>query len=397
MNVLTANPDAVLVSAETVAGLQLSPGDLLNLRIQDDTTKKIRTIPFHYAGIVNEFPTAPQGQLLGRQCRLLGATDRLRRRGRVPHRYRRPKPASPSRQRFATRLALQATVTDISQVRAEVGSSLTSVNLAGLTRLELTFAVLLAAAAGGLVLAAGLAERRRSLAIISVTGRPPASASRPRISEAAVVTIGGLAGERWWHGAVGDARQGAYRRVRPAAFGRSPCPSATWALRCLAVVAALDGRRSPPPVRRPDLPSKSSASCSAAASRVGHVLRGSRRGLAQESALRRGRRHLPLAAAARSSLSSSQLPVWAARVVFLLGLLNIASAVVRRSPRLLDWSQDYLPPFGAVASVAVVGIGVGCGLLVMARGCAGVSSGPGWQQWRYSAQRSPFTCYAARS
>jgi lysyl-tRNA synthetase, class II len=76
----------------------------------------------------------------------------------------------------------------------------------------------------------------------------------------------------------------------------------------------------------------------------------------------------PLTAAAPSSLSSSRLPVWAARVVFLLGLLNIASAVVRRSPRLLDWSQDYLPPFGAVASVAVIGIGVGCGLLVMARG-----------------------------
>jgi lysyl-tRNA synthetase class 2 len=76
----------------------------------------------------------------------------------------------------------------------------------------------------------------------------------------------------------------------------------------------------------------------------------------------------PPAAAASSRESSSRLPLWAARVVFLLGLLNIASAVVRRSPRLLDWSQDYLPPFGAVASVAVVGIGVGCGLLVMARG-----------------------------
>lgn len=76
----------------------------------------------------------------------------------------------------------------------------------------------------------------------------------------------------------------------------------------------------------------------------------------------------PRTAAAPAPLSSSRLPLWAARVVFLLGLLNIASAVVRRSPRLLDWSQDYLPPFGAVASVAVIGIGVGCGLLVMARG-----------------------------
>jgi lysyl-tRNA synthetase, class II len=76
----------------------------------------------------------------------------------------------------------------------------------------------------------------------------------------------------------------------------------------------------------------------------------------------------PPAAAASSREASSRLPVWAARAVFLLGLLNIASAVARRSPRLLDWSEDYLPPFGAVASVAVVGIGVGCGLLVMAHG-----------------------------
>ena len=76
----------------------------------------------------------------------------------------------------------------------------------------------------------------------------------------------------------------------------------------------------------------------------------------------------PRPTAASRSPSSSRLPVWAARAVFLLGLLNIASAVLRRSPRLLDWSQDYLPPFGAVASVAVIGIGVGCGLLAMARG-----------------------------
>jgi hypothetical protein len=48
-----------------------------------------------------------------------------------------------------------ATVTDITHTRMQVGSSLTSVNQAGLTRLELTFAFLLVASAGGLVLAAG--------------------------------------------------------------------------------------------------------------------------------------------------------------------------------------------------------------------------------------------------
>ena len=63
----------------------------------------------------------------------------------------------------------------MTQARSQVGSSLTSVNLAGLTRLELVFAVLLAASAGGIVLAVGLAERRRSLAILSVLGRDGAS------------------------------------------------------------------------------------------------------------------------------------------------------------------------------------------------------------------------------
>jgi hypothetical protein len=54
---------------------------------------------------------------------------------------------------------------------------------------------------------------------------------------------------------------------------------------------------------------------------------------------------LPLRTAAASSpLSSGRLPMWAARIMFLLGLLNIASAAVRKSPRLVDWSQGYCRP-----------------------------------------------------
>jgi putative ABC transport system permease protein len=193
IGVLTAKPDAVLVSAETVQDFQLSSGDLLNLRIQDDTTKKLRTIPFHYAGIVKEFPTAPRDSFL------IANADYVARQtgsdavgaflidtgGR-----NQPAVAAAIRDKVGT----AATVSDITQVRAQVGSSLTSVNLAGLTRLELTFAVLLAAAAGGLVLAAGLAERRRSLAIISVLGARRRQLRGLVLSEAAVVTAGGLAG-----------------------------------------------------------------------------------------------------------------------------------------------------------------------------------------------------------
>ena len=193
MNVLAANPDAVLVSAETVQDFQLNPGDLLNLRIQDDTTKKMRTIPFHYAGIVNEFPTAPRDSFLVANANYLAQQTGSDAVGAFlidTGGRNQPAVAAALRHEVGTR----ATVTDISYVRAEVGSSLTSVNLAGLTRLELTFAVLLAAAAGGLVLAAGLAERRRSLAIISVLGGRRGQLRGLVLSEAAVVTIGGLSG-----------------------------------------------------------------------------------------------------------------------------------------------------------------------------------------------------------
>jgi putative ABC transport system permease protein len=82
----------------------------------------------------------------------------------------------------------------VTQARSQVGSSLTSVNLAGLTRLELVFAVLLAASAGGIVLAVGLAERRRSLAILSVLGARRRQLRGLALSEGLLITVGGLIG-----------------------------------------------------------------------------------------------------------------------------------------------------------------------------------------------------------
>jgi len=60
MAVLAAKPDSILVSDETVKDFQLQPGDLLNLRIEERPTRQLKTVPFHYAGIVKEFPTAPK-------------------------------------------------------------------------------------------------------------------------------------------------------------------------------------------------------------------------------------------------------------------------------------------------------------------------------------------------
>jgi putative ABC transport system permease protein len=193
MATLAAHPDAVLVSAETVTDFQLNPGDLLNLRLQDTTTKRLRTVPFHYAGIVKEFPTAPRDSFFVANAAYVAKATGSDAVGAYlidTGGKNQPAVASTLRQKLGT----AAVVTDITQTRAQVGSSLTSVNLAGLTRLELTFAVLLAASAGGLVLAAGLAERRRTLAIISVLGARRRQLRGLVFSEAGLVTLGGLAG-----------------------------------------------------------------------------------------------------------------------------------------------------------------------------------------------------------
>ena len=190
---LAAQPDAILVSAETIKDFQLAPGDLLNLRLQDSGTKKLQTVPFHYAGIVKEFPTAPKDSFFVANSDYITKVTGSNAVGAflVDTGGTNQSTISADLQR---RLGAAATISDVTQARSQVGSSLTSVNLAGLTRLELAFAVLLAASAGGIVLAVGLAERRRSLAILSVLGARRRQLRGLALSEGLLITIGGLIG-----------------------------------------------------------------------------------------------------------------------------------------------------------------------------------------------------------
>ena len=72
-----------------------------------------------------------------------------------------------------------------------ISSSLTAVDLRGLTRLELSFAFILLAAASGLVLALGLAERRRTFAILSALGAKSAQLGAFLWSEGLFVLVSG--------------------------------------------------------------------------------------------------------------------------------------------------------------------------------------------------------------
>ncbi|TDD05425.1 ABC transporter permease [Nonomuraea diastatica] len=162
---LARQPDALLVSQETVNDFQLHLGDQVRLRTEDGTT-----VPFHYAGIVTEFPTAPRDSFLVANASYLArhmpvdTTYLITTDGTPPHRVAAD---------LRGRLGPAAKVTDVETSRQVIGSSLTAVDLSGLTAIELGYALALAGLATGLLLVLGFAERRRTYALARVLGATP--------------------------------------------------------------------------------------------------------------------------------------------------------------------------------------------------------------------------------
>ena len=216
---LAAQPDSILVSSETVKDFQLSLGDALKLRLQDSRTKQSTTVTFHYVGIVKEFPTAPRDSFLIANASYVAAQTGSDAVGAFLVDTGGGQSTAVAG-RVQTALGPSVKVTDIANTRSLVGSSLTSVDLAGLTRVELAFALLLAAAAGGLVLALGLVERRRTSAIVTALGASRRQLLGAVLAESAIVTVGGLIA-----GALtGWALSGTLVRVLAGVF--DPAPSA---------------------------------------------------------------------------------------------------------------------------------------------------------------------------
>jgi putative ABC transport system permease protein len=189
---LAARPDSILVSAETVHDFQLRPGDTLRLRLQDGRTKQYREVPFRYAGVVKEFPTAPRDSFLLANADYVAAQTGSDTVGAFlvdTGGHHVTAVADALRQQLGDRL----TVTDLVSSRRIVGSSLTAVDLSGLTRVELAFALALAAASTGLTLWLGFAERRRTFTIARALGANRRQLGAFVWAEAGVVTLAGLA------------------------------------------------------------------------------------------------------------------------------------------------------------------------------------------------------------
>ncbi|QND69174.1 ABC transporter permease (plasmid) [Mesorhizobium loti] len=189
---LAANPDGILVSEETVQDFQLQMGDTLNLRLIDARDHQYHPVAFKFIGVAREFPTAPKDSFL-----VANAAYVARMTGSDASEYvlmRARSDASALARQVSSVLGSDPSlkVRDIGQAAHLIGSSLTAVDLGGLTAIELGFSVVMAAAAAGLMLALGFAERRRPFAILAAIGARPHQLAAFLWSEALLIFAGGL-------------------------------------------------------------------------------------------------------------------------------------------------------------------------------------------------------------
>lgn len=190
---LAGQPDGILVSQETVTDFQLHPGDLINLRLQNALDHQYHVVPFHFVGVVREFPTAPKDSFLVANSDYISRQTGTKASEIVLLRSTgNPSDLAAAVEKVVARLA-GARVTDIGSTQKIISSSLTAVDLHGLTLLELTFAVILVAGSTGLILALGLAERRRMFAVLSALGAKKNQLGAFLWSEGMVILVGGSA------------------------------------------------------------------------------------------------------------------------------------------------------------------------------------------------------------
>ncbi len=191
LSLLAKHPDGVLVAEETRRDFQLHQGDQLNLRLQFASDHKYHLVQFKFIGVVREFPTAPKDSFLVANAAYIAQQTGIKDEEIILIRTTgNPAGFVPRVQEVVSSLP-GAKVTDIGSVQKTISSSLTSVNLHGLTRLELIFAVLLVMGATGLILALGLNERRRNFAILDALGAKSSQLGAFIWSEGLLILIGG--------------------------------------------------------------------------------------------------------------------------------------------------------------------------------------------------------------
>ena len=188
---LRAHPDGILVSKETISDYSLRTGDLLKLRVLDHRTGKFHVVPFHVAGIVQEFPSAPRDSFMVANLGYLQAADHTGGPNVVFARSSGDPTAVAQRVAAATRQD-GTIVKNIRDQVTQTVSSITTVDLTGISKIEEAFAIALAAGAMWLFVSVALSERRHELATMAAVGASIRTIRSFLRSEAVLVLLAGL-------------------------------------------------------------------------------------------------------------------------------------------------------------------------------------------------------------
>ncbi len=183
---LRSTPSGVLVSKETITDYQLRPGDLLRLRVLDHRSGKFRVAPFHVVGIVQEFPSAPKDSFMVANLAYLESVTH----GTGPNvvfAKTGGNPASVARSVAAATASAGVSVKNITDQIHLTTTSITTVDLTGVSRIEEVFAVVLAAAAMALFIGLAMLERRTEFATMAAIGTSLREVGMFLWSEAAIV------------------------------------------------------------------------------------------------------------------------------------------------------------------------------------------------------------------
>ncbi|MDX6653006.1 MAG: putative transport system permease protein [Solirubrobacterales bacterium] len=187
---LRATPDGIVVSKETITDYSLAQGDLLKLRLLDRRSGSFRVVSFHVVGTVQEFPSAPKDSFMVANLPYLQqASHDLG--PNVVFARASGDPSVVARRVAAATKADGAVVKDIRQQTPETVSSITTVDLSGVSKIEEAFAILLAATAMGLFVALNVSERRHEFATMAAVGASLREIAGFLWSEAALVLAAG--------------------------------------------------------------------------------------------------------------------------------------------------------------------------------------------------------------
>jgi putative ABC transport system permease protein len=186
MSRLASTRDGILVSKETISDFSLNTGDLLKLRVLDQKSGRFRVVPFHVVGIVQEFPSAPKDSFMVTNLNYLQAADHSG-GPNVVFAKTGGNATTVAQRVAAVTKADGAKVDNIDQQTAKTVSSITTVDLTGISHIEEAFVIVLAAGAMALFVALAILERRREFATMASVGAPLSRIGSFVWSEAVIV------------------------------------------------------------------------------------------------------------------------------------------------------------------------------------------------------------------